>query len=460
MPDDNQTMFLRTREDDEWINWHETVKGPIARVDVISRPSDDLSYSRSAVKRCTAQIQRSIREARDDGLECRAVGRGWSLSDAPLTTGTMIDISRLNLMRKVHHMQVDPAYSGGSARRRTLVMAQAGTYVSELNRWLEAPEQRLSVRTTGAANGQTLAGATQTGTHGSVLGRGAMHDQVVGLHIVTGPDSEVWLERASYPVIRESVANAYGAPLVRNDDLFNAAVMGLGGFGVIHNMVMETRKRFMMSAFNTNKDRNNQTLQLDADMRHRIASLDFSTEGRLDPADRSGTPYFYQPIINPNTPAPHGVLLTHMYEELWDEDHEIDYTLKEDKCTTSSAWPDGCSMPHNSWCQSFPVWWNRACSMSVRISVPGVSCSDTRHNAPWSPVAPSQSTSPMRSPQSMRSSNSMMRSVRRRWSMAAAMSKNRTRSSPSIAGIRPLLSALMAWPTTIPPNFSMPCLPR
>jgi len=176
-----------------------------------------------------------------------------------------------------------------------------------------------------------LAGATQTGTHGSVLGRGAMHDQVVGLHIVTGPDSEVWLERASYPVIRESVANAYGAPLVRNDDLFNAAVMGLGGFGVIHNMVMETRKRFMMSAFNTNKDRNNQTLQLDADMRHRIASLDFSTEGRLDPADRSGTPYFYQPIINPNTPAPHGVLLTHMYEELWDEDHEIDYTLKEDK---------------------------------------------------------------------------------------------------------------------------------
>ncbi len=331
MPSDNDTMFLRTRVGHEWLNWHETVKGPIARVDVISRPPDDLSYSANAVKRCTAQIQRSIREARDDGLECRAVGRGWSLSDAPLTTGTMIDISQLNQIRGVHHMQVDPAYSGGVARRRTLVMAQAGTYVSELNRWLEAPEQKLSIRTTGAANGQTLAGATQTGTHGSVLGRGAMHDQIVALHIITGPDSEVWLERASYPVIRESVANAYGAPLLRDDDLFNAAVMGLGSFGVIHNMVMETRKRFMMSAFNTNKDRNNQTLQLDAEMRARIATLDFSTEGRLDPIGRSGTPYFYQPIINPNTPAPHGVLLTHMYEEPWDEDHDIDYTLKEDK---------------------------------------------------------------------------------------------------------------------------------
>lgn len=330
MPDDD-TMFLRTKEDTEWENWHETVKGPIKRVDVINRPPDDLSYSKEAVLRCTAQIKRAIREAKADGQECRAVGRGWSLSDAPLTTGTMIDISNLNLIRKVHHMQVDPEYKGGVERRRTLVMAQAGTYVAELNRWLEAPEQKLSLRTTGAANGQTLAGATQTGTHGSVLGRGAMHDQVVALHIITGPDSEVWLERKSYPVIKEKVAKAYGAPLLRDDDLFNAAVMGLGSFGVIHNMVMETRGRFMLSAFNMNKDRNGNTLKFDTDMRHRIATLDFSTENRLDPAGRSGDPYFYQPIINPNTAAPHGVLLTHMYEEEWDEDHDIDYALKEDK---------------------------------------------------------------------------------------------------------------------------------
>ena len=328
---DDDTMFLRTREGDEWENWHETVKGPIARVDVISRPPDDLSYSKDAVKRCTAQIKRAIHEAKQDGLECRAVGRGWSLSDAPLTTGAMVDISQLNLIRKIHHMQVDPAYSGGIDRRRTLAMVQAGTYVSELNRWLEKPEQKLSIRTTGAANGQTIAGATQAGTHGSVLDRGAMHDQVVALHIVTGPDSEVWLERASYPVIKEKVANAYGAPLMRDDDLFNAAVMGLGSFGVIHNMVLETRKRFMLSAFNMNKDRNDQRLVFDGDMRHRIATLDFSIEGRLDPHGRSGNPHFFQPIINPNTSAPHGVLLTHMYEEPWDDDHDIDYALKEDK---------------------------------------------------------------------------------------------------------------------------------
>ena len=327
---DDDTMFLRTRVGDQWENWHETVEGPIARVDVISRPPDDPSYSPEAVKRCTAQIKRAIRMAMDDGIECRAVGRGWSLSDAPLTTGAMIDISQLNLMRRVHHMQVDPAYPGSTEQRRGLCMVQTGTYVSELNRFLEAPEQNLTIQTTGAANGQTLAGATQAGTHGSVLDFGAMHDQVVALHIITGPDSEVWLERASYPVVKESVANAYGAPLLRDDALFNAAVMGLGSFGVIHNMVIEARPRFMLSAFNMNKDRNGAKLVFDAEMRQRIATLDFSAGTRLDPVGQSGTPYFYQPIINPNSGPPHEVLLTHMYEEPWDPNHPIDYALKED----------------------------------------------------------------------------------------------------------------------------------
>ncbi|QFT76039.1 FAD-binding protein [Erythrobacter sp. THAF29] len=326
---DDQTMFHRSRVNDTWENWHETITGTIARVDAISRPPDDLTYSTNAVKRCTKQIQRAIREAKQDGIECRAVGRGWSLSDAPLTTGAMIDIGRLNQIRKVHHMQVDPAYPGTVEQRRGLCMVQAGTYVSELNRWLEANEQKLTIQTTGAANGQTLAGATQAGTHGSVLGFGAMHDQVVALHIITGPDTEVWLERASYPVVKQSVANAYGAPLLRDDDLFNAALVGLGAFGVIHNMVIEAKPRHMFSAFNMNKDRNGQTLKLDADMRARIATLDFSTQGRLDPAGKSGTPYFYQPIINPNTPPPHEVLLTHMYEEPWDSNHPIDYAMKE-----------------------------------------------------------------------------------------------------------------------------------
>ena len=326
---DDQTMFSRERVGDTWKNWHETQQGQIARVDVISRPPDDLSYNTSSINRCTAQIQRAIREAKQDGLECRAVGRGWSLSRAPLTSGAMIDIAQLNCMKKIHHMQVVPEYKGDKTRRRGLVMVQGGTYVSELNRWLEAPERKLSLRTTGAANGQTIAGATAAGTHGSVLDFGAMHDAVVSIHLIAGDQTQYWLERESYPVIRDSVAHAYGATVMRNDDLFNAVVVGLGGFGVIHNMVLEARPRFMVDAYNFREDSNDQQITLDDAVRHRIANLDFATNTHLDPDGESGKPYFFQPIINPNTSPPQ-VLMTHMYERDWDPTHPVDYSLPED----------------------------------------------------------------------------------------------------------------------------------
>ncbi|MEM6898235.1 MAG: FAD-binding protein [Pseudomonadota bacterium] len=325
---DDQTMFSRQRVGDVWRNWHETQSGQIARVDVISRPPDDLSYNTSSINRCTAQIQRAIREAKQDGLECRAVGRGWSLSAAPITSGVMIDIAQLNMMKRIHHSQVEASYPGDKTRRRGLVMVQGGAYVSELNRWLEASGRKLSLRTSGAANGQTIAGATQSGTHGSVLEFGAMHDAVVSIHLLAGDTKQYWIERASYPVIKESAPNAYGAELIRDDDLFNAVVMGLGAFGVIHNMVLEARPRFTLEAHNFRDDRNGQPIVLDQAMRKRIADLDFTSDPHLDPDGASGTPYFFQTILNPNTNPPQ-VLLTHMYEKEWDASHPIDYTMPE-----------------------------------------------------------------------------------------------------------------------------------
>ena len=183
---DDQTMFSRQRVGDIWRNWHETQSAQIARVDVISRPPDDLSYNTSSINRCTTQIQRAIREAKQDGLECRAVGRGWSLSKAPMTSGVMIDIAQLNMMKRIHHSQVEASYPGDKTRRRGVVMVQGGAYVSELNRWLEASGRKLSLRTSGAANGQTIAGATQTGTHGSALELGPKLEEVVSIHLLAG----------------------------------------------------------------------------------------------------------------------------------------------------------------------------------------------------------------------------------------------------------------------------------
>ncbi len=312
---------IRTRINEQWTNWHQTIGPlPIRWVDVITPPGGRLGYSSDDIKTHTAQIQRAIRDALDANMECRAVGRTWSLSDAPYTSGAMIDLFRLSAVKRINHRQIDPDYPGTRGSGHVLCMTQGGTQVSDLNPWLEADSRKLSVRTTGAANGQTIAGATSTGTHGSVLGMGAMHDQVVSLHLITGPDpdDQVWLERASYPVLLPATIGGYGATLIRDDTLFNAAVMGIGAFGVIANIVFEARDRLMLEAFNYKQDSATQTLVYDADMRKRVTSLDFTSAPRLDPPGRSGKPYFFQPIIDPNSPAPHEVLITQIYERTWD----------------------------------------------------------------------------------------------------------------------------------------------
>jgi hypothetical protein len=67
---------------------------------------------------------------------------------------------------------------------------------------------------------------------------------------------------------------------------------------------------------------------LDPAMRNRIGRLDFTSDPVLDPPGRSGRPYFFQPIINPNTGPPE-VLLTQMYEEPWPTGYRPEYGLKQ-----------------------------------------------------------------------------------------------------------------------------------
>jgi hypothetical protein len=67
-----------------------------------------------------------------------------------------------------------------------------------------------------------------------------MPDFVVGLHIATGSGRTLWIERASKPVLNEEFAERIGAQLIRDDDVFNAALVSFGTFGIISAMAVET----------------------------------------------------------------------------------------------------------------------------------------------------------------------------------------------------------------------------
>jgi FAD/FMN-containing dehydrogenase len=325
---DDLTMLEPAAGRSRWTNWHETVSGRVEGIDKVRYPPENPPFGADSINRCTRQIQRSIASAKVRRLEYRAVGRGWSLSEAPLTTGIMLDNSLLIGKKRLASSQLDPGFGGNAEAANGLCLVQCGNYISELNEWLEGPTHRLSLRTSGAANGQTIVGATQTGTHGSALDFGALHDQIVGIHLLAGESRQFWIERASYPVVKPALPQSIGAQLVRDDGLFNAVVMGLGAFGVIHNVVIEARPRFLLEAHNIATDRTGQRLTLNPAMRNRIANLDFS-DTQLDPVGVSGRPYFFQPIINPNTNPPE-VLVTQMYEKAWIS-HTPDYRMNQGK---------------------------------------------------------------------------------------------------------------------------------
>ncbi len=105
------------------------------------------------------------------------------------------------------------------------------------------------MRTCGASNGQTIVGAFSTGTHGSAIDAGSTPDFVVGLHIVTGPHTHIWLERATHPVVADAFVEKLNTNLVRNDDLFNAALVSFGSFGFIHGVMIETEEIYLLECY-------------------------------------------------------------------------------------------------------------------------------------------------------------------------------------------------------------------
>ncbi len=246
----------------------------------------------------TRGIQGLLRDSIADGVPVRPLGANWSLSPIAATGGILLNTKYLNTRFSISKEQVAAGYAGDAAK---LVLAQCGMAIWELSEWLES--KGLSLSAVGASNGQTIAGAIATGTHGAALQFGAIHDAVVGLHLITGPDEHIWLERASYPVVADSLAAKLGARLVRDDEAFEAAVVGLGAFGFVHGVLLEAEERFLLEGYR-------RRVPIDAAYHHLIETLDFSSPLMPVPGE---APFHFQTMLNPYD-LDGGAYLTVMYK--------------------------------------------------------------------------------------------------------------------------------------------------
>lgn len=233
----------------------------------------------------TGYIQQIMHETAQSGKQLRALGGGWSWTEiATVRNGIMLNTKPLNRLFTLTPGSVDPRYVG---QPRDLLFAQCGTSILELNEFLE--KRGRALRTSGASNGQTIAGAIGTGTHGAAINVGAIQDYVVGIHLIIAPDKHVWLERQSYPVTLKAFSDKLNAERIENDALFNAVLVSFGSCGFIHGVMIETDPLYLLECFR-------QQRRLDGPLMHIMQTLDFTN---ADLPYGSERPHHFQVFINP-----------------------------------------------------------------------------------------------------------------------------------------------------------------
>jgi FAD-linked oxidoreductase len=188
-----------------WRNW---------AGNVTARPA------RQAAPATAGEVAAEVRRAAQDGQRVRMTGTGHSFTPCAATDGVRLAPGGLTAIRSVD------AAAG-------LVTVEAGCPLHVLNAALLS--RGLSLANMGDIQVQTVAGATQTGTHGTGRDVGGMAAQLAGLELVLADGTLV-------------TCDADGATGGAPADLFAAARVGLGALGVVTALTFRVVPAFLLQA--------------------------------------------------------------------------------------------------------------------------------------------------------------------------------------------------------------------
>jgi FAD-linked oxidoreductase len=157
----------------------------------------------------------AVLAARDEGLRVKMVGTGHSFTDIAVTDGVLLHPSGLRGIVAVDQ----------DAMTATVL---AGTPLHELNLALE--RLGLTLHNMGDVDGQTVAGAISTGTHGTGGQRASLSAQVCGLELVTGDGTLLC------------------ATPHENPEILDVARLGLGALGILTTVTFHVEPMFVLAA--------------------------------------------------------------------------------------------------------------------------------------------------------------------------------------------------------------------
>jgi hypothetical protein len=184
-----------------------------------------------------------VKRAEREGTTVRAAGAGHSWSDVALTDGYLVGPDRLSGVAPFEDSTLR-----AEARGRKLVRVLGGTHLHALNDALDRME--LALPNMGGYDAQTISGVVSTSTHGSGLRFGPFPDLVRSLDVVVAGGEALRIEPANGPTDPAAFASDESR-LVQDDQVFAAAVCGMGTIGLIHSLLLEVREKFWLNEVRT-----------------------------------------------------------------------------------------------------------------------------------------------------------------------------------------------------------------
>ncbi len=210
---------------------------------------------REITPRTRTELVEAVVEMATDDVKIRAVGSGHSHSTAPDPPKYYVDLTHLT------GTLPDNGWLESGVDETYHVRVRAGTVLRDLNRNIlhgsGGGSPRLALENMGSFDGQTLAGAVNTSTHGTGLELGTMADTVRSVEMVTVPESA-----SGDPIVRmfriepddgitdreafERDTGDHHMELIQDDDLFHSVVVGYGCMGIVYAYTIEVRDSYWL----------------------------------------------------------------------------------------------------------------------------------------------------------------------------------------------------------------------
>lgn len=263
--------FLGKTEQTRWSNW------------VDQHAEDRNRYQPTTTFGIVATLVERVRS--EENRKIRAVGSGHSHSNAPEPPENYIDLnpgqpesSEDNGLNEVlqngyddegnEWLKPDSKLSKIQSARKTsghethpldrehLKRLDAGVTIRRLNRYI-LHENGYALKNMGSFDGQTIAGAINTSTHGTGVRLSSVADSVESVEIATVPESA-----SGEPIVRlyriepedgitdreafESDTHRHRTELIQDDDVFYSTVVGYGCMGVAYAYTLHVRDRYWL----------------------------------------------------------------------------------------------------------------------------------------------------------------------------------------------------------------------